>query len=145
MPESTQALRERSSELYQQVEPVRALADSVSTAPASELRAGLDRLDTFVSTALLTHVSALREALGDPEDSSLAMDLAHLGTLAGEVSWLRKRLSSHDMTSGSANAVRRVLYGLYALLRVHFAKEQEIYLPLLEGRTERDPAQQEAG
>ena len=33
-----------------------------------------------------------------------------------------------------ANALRRVLYGLYALVKVHFAKEEEVYLPLLDAR-----------
>jgi hypothetical protein len=30
--------------------------------------------------------------------------------------------------------LRRVLYGLYALVAVHFAKEEEVYLPLLDAR-----------
>ena len=29
--------------------------------------------------------------------------------------------------------MRRVLYGVYALVKVHFAKEEEIYLPILDG------------
>jgi hypothetical protein len=145
MQESTQTLGELSSELCQQVESLRALADSVGTAPVSDIRDGLDRLDTFVSIRLLPHISALREALGGPEDPSLAMDLSHLGSLAGEVGWLRRQLSSRDMTVGSANAVRRVLYGLYALLKVHFAKEGELYLPLINAQTEDSARQQEAG
>lgn len=31
-------------------------------------------------------------------------------------------------------ALRRVLYGLYALVKVHFAKEEEVYLPILDAR-----------
>jgi iron-sulfur cluster repair protein YtfE (RIC family) len=31
-------------------------------------------------------------------------------------------------------ALRRVLYGLYTLVKVHFAKEEEIYLPLLDSK-----------
>ncbi len=30
--------------------------------------------------------------------------------------------------------MRRILFGLYALVKVHFAKEEEIYLPLLDAR-----------
>jgi iron-sulfur cluster repair protein YtfE (RIC family) len=30
--------------------------------------------------------------------------------------------------------LRRILYGLYALVKLHFAKEEEIYLPLLDRR-----------
>ena len=32
------------------------------------------------------------------------------------------------------NALRRVLYGLYALIKVHFDEEEMIYLPLLDVR-----------
>ena len=31
-------------------------------------------------------------------------------------------------------ALRRVLYGLYAIIKLHLAKEEEIYAPLLEAR-----------
>lgn len=31
-----------------------------------------------------------------------------------------------------ANDLKRVLYGLYTLVKVHFAKEEEVYLPLLD-------------
>jgi hypothetical protein len=32
----------------------------------------------------------------------------------------------------SANDLRRVLYGLYAILKLHLAKDEELYTPLLE-------------
>lgn len=38
------------------------------------------------------------------------------------------------------NDLRRILYGLYAVVRVHFAKEEEIYLPLLERHLTLDQA-----
>ena len=33
-----------------------------------------------------------------------------------------------------------MLYGLYTLVKVHFAKEEEIYLPLLDARLTPDEA-----
>ena len=39
-----------------------------------------------------------------------------------------------------AKSLRRVLYGLYALVKVHFAKEEEVYLPLLDARLLPDEA-----
>jgi iron-sulfur cluster repair protein YtfE (RIC family) len=33
-----------------------------------------------------------------------------------------------------ANGLRRVLYGLHHLVKVHFAKEEEVYLPILDER-----------
>jgi len=145
MPEPAQDIRERSSELRQGVESVRALADSVGTAASSDIREGLDRLDTFLSTRLLTHISSLREALGDSEGSPLALELAHLATFADEVSWLRKKVGGRDLAIGTANAAKRVLYGLYALIKLHFAMEDEVYLPRLGDMAEPTIPVQEAG
>ena len=37
--------------------------------------------------------------------------------------------------------LRRVLYGLYAVVKLHFAKEEEVYLPLLDRELTADEAQ----
>ena len=34
-----------------------------------------------------------------------------------------------------------MLYGLYALVKVHFAKEEEVYLPMLDARLAPQEAQ----
>jgi iron-sulfur cluster repair protein YtfE (RIC family) len=39
-----------------------------------------------------------------------------------------------ELTPQNFKALQRVLYGLYALVKVHFAKEEEVYLPILEER-----------
>ncbi len=46
------------------------------------------------------------------------------------------------MTSVQAQSLRRVLYGVYALLKVHFAKEEEVYLPILDRWLTPESAQQ---
>jgi iron-sulfur cluster repair protein YtfE (RIC family) len=38
------------------------------------------------------------------------------------------------VSESNEQALRRVLYGLYAIIKLHLAKEEEIYLPLLEAR-----------
>jgi hypothetical protein len=35
-----------------------------------------------------------------------------------------------------------VLYGLYALVKVHFAKEEEVYLPILDARLSLEEARE---
>ena len=35
-----------------------------------------------------------------------------------------------------------MLYGLYALVKVHFAKEEEVYLPILDQRLTPEAAQE---
>ena len=38
------------------------------------------------------------------------------------------------MSESDEQALRRVLYGLYAIIKLHLAKEEEIYFPILEAR-----------
>jgi hypothetical protein len=55
--------------------------------------------------------------------------------LTHELGGLRDRLAASSAVPNElARELRRVLYGLYALVKVHFAKEEEIYLPLLDAR-----------
>ena len=42
------------------------------------------------------------------------------------------------MSQSDEQALRRVLYGLYAIIKLHLAKEEEIYLPILEARIPAD-------
>ncbi len=46
------------------------------------------------------------------------------------------------MGEAEVRVLRRVLYGLYALVAIHFAKEEDIYLPLLDTRLTAQEAQQ---
>ncbi len=66
--------------------------------------------------------------------ATMSRDHAEVGRLTEELAALRFRLTVGSVGEVQAKALRRVLYGLYALVKVHFAKEEEIYLPLLDGR-----------
>lgn len=54
--------------------------------------------------------------------------------LTEELEELRLRLFYTPLSESDEKALRRVLYGLYAIIKVHLAKEEEIYLPILEAR-----------
>jgi len=54
--------------------------------------------------------------------------------LTEELETLRLHLFYAPLSESSEKALRRVLYGLYAITKLHLAKEEEIYLPLLEAR-----------
>jgi hypothetical protein len=54
--------------------------------------------------------------------------------LTDELALLRAGWSSASVTDLQTQSLRRVLDGLYALVKVHFAKEEEVYLPLLDAR-----------
>jgi hypothetical protein len=65
-----------------------------------------------------------------------------VGRLTNELVSLRANVSGATLDPRQADALRRILYGLYALVKVHFAKEEEIYLPLLDAQLSAKAANQ---
>jgi hypothetical protein len=59
----------------------------------------------------------------------MSRDHVEVGRLTEELARLRA-----STRPAAGEDLRRVLYGLHALVSAHFAKEEEIYLPLLEDR-----------
>jgi iron-sulfur cluster repair protein YtfE (RIC family) len=65
----------------------------------------------------------------------MARDHAEVAALTAELAALQARLmAASALDDDLANGLRRVLYGLHHLVKVHFAKEEEIYLPILDAR-----------
>jgi iron-sulfur cluster repair protein YtfE (RIC family) len=96
---------------------------------------------------LIPHAQAEEAALypvvarlmGAPNGTAtMTRDHVEVGRLTDELGALR---AAWDDSAANRIEARRLLYGLYALLRVHFAKEEEIYLPLLDERLSAEEAQ----
>jgi iron-sulfur cluster repair protein YtfE (RIC family) len=139
----TQPLRDEHQELIPHIERLRIVADMLDTAPTASVRQGIDEAYTFLTDHLIPHAQAEDQALypvvarvmGAPEATATTRrDHVAVGQLTGELGDLRQSLPELGMTQTQATALRRVLYGLYALMQVHFVKEEEIYLPILDAR-----------
>ena len=65
-----------------------------------------------------------------------------LRDLTSELAELRAKLDAIDIGVITANDLKRVLFGLYTLVKVHFAKEEEVYLPLLDQNLTEDEARE---
>ncbi|HUH98099.1 MAG TPA: hypothetical protein VLZ89_12110, partial [Anaerolineales bacterium] len=61
-------------------------------------------------------------------------DHVEVGRYIEELAAIRNGLIGEALTSAQSKSLQRVLYGLYGLLKVHFAKEEEVYLPILDQR-----------
>jgi hypothetical protein len=59
----------------------------------------------------------------------MSHDHVEVGRYIEELAGLRREISPRQF-----KPLLRVLYGVYALVKVHFAKEEEVYLPILEER-----------
>lgn len=115
------------------------------------LKPGLDEAYDFLAHHLIPHAYAEERALypvvqkvmGASEATrTMVRDHVEIGRLTDELAVLRAELLSVPVTGVQVQALRRVLYGLYALVKVHFAKEEEVYLPLLDARLSSAEAQQ---
>jgi iron-sulfur cluster repair protein YtfE (RIC family) len=139
----TQPLREEHQELLPRIEQLRAVADRVGDAQVEALQHDIDDVYAFLTTHLIPHAQAEDAALypvvgkvmgAAQATATMSRDHVEVSRLTGELAALRPALGTNSLGSQQAKDLRRVLYGLYALVKVHFAKEEEIYLPLLESR-----------
>lgn len=137
----TQPLREEHQELLPHIERLRRAADLVGEVTIEETRRAADEAYGFLVDHLIPHAQAedavlypvVGRAMGAPEaTATMRRDHVEVGRLTEELGRLRARLAAGVTDDAVRRDLRRVLYGLYALVGVHFAKEEEVYLPLLD-------------
>jgi len=139
----TQPLRDEHKELLPHIEQLRTVADAIGTVPIESVRRGLDEISTFLTGQLTPHAQAEERALyptigrlmGAAEaTATMIQEHTAIHRYTQELGVLRLHLSDASLSATEEQALRRVLYGLYALVKEHFAKEEEIYLPFLDTR-----------
>jgi iron-sulfur cluster repair protein YtfE (RIC family) len=143
MTSLTQPLRDEHKELYPSVDRIRKVAELIDVAPIAEVQRGVDEVYDFLAHHLKPHAQAeeavlypaVQRALGSEEATqTMARDHVEVGSYIDELADLRKGLTAASLTKTQIKALQRVLYGVYGLLKVHFAKEEEVYLPILDKR-----------
>ncbi len=141
MASITQPLRDEHKELYPQVEILRLAGDAINESLTTSAHNKIEEAYYFLTHQLIPHAQAEDKALypvvqkvmgAAQATATMSRDHVEVGRLTEELGTLRVHRSQLSITTLQAQALRRVLYGLYALVKVHFAKEEEIYLPLLD-------------
>jgi heavy metal translocating P-type ATPase len=120
---------------------LRAVADELATAPPRQAAAALAEVEQLVRERLLRHETeddtqvypTIERALGG-DDPIAAMHRTHreVQQLGGLLTRMTADLSPEGPGPAEANDFRRVLYGLDAILRLHFAQENELYHSLAD-------------
>ncbi len=145
----TQPLRDEHLELLPHIERLRTVADTIGIAPGESVRQGIEDVYTFLTQQLTPHAQAeervlyptVGRLLGAPAaTATMSRDHREIERWTQELGALRSQLAG-ARDEAEVPALRRVLYGLYALVAVHFAKEEDIYLPLLDTRLTAQEAQ----
>ncbi|MCL2535756.1 MAG: heavy metal translocating P-type ATPase [Nocardiaceae bacterium] len=144
LPEDTEAMLHRFSaehdELRDQLSILRDTADLLASGDLTAAHSALRRVDAFLFDTLLPHEEAedrelypaLATPLGNPEAT------ATMSRMHAEIDRLARRLRTHlgraDAAGGIApdqvDDLLACLYGLHALLRLHFVQEEENYFTL---------------
>jgi iron-sulfur cluster repair protein YtfE (RIC family) len=139
----TQPLRDEHRELLPELE---ILLEAARAADSPALPALLAGTIEFLRGHLIPHAQAEEAALypvvarlmGAPAaTATMSRDHVEVVRLTGQLTELQARWTG---SAAAAFEARRLLLGLYALLQVHFAKEEEIYLPLLDEKLPADEA-----
>lgn len=132
----TQPLRDEHKELIPHIERILDVAESIPDAPIETIRDGVKDVYEFLAYHLIPHAQAedaalyptVQRALGSPDATrTMSRDHVEVGRYIDELALLKDAVSPQNF-----KALQRVLYGVYALVKVHFAKEEEVYLPILE-------------
>ena len=120
---------------------LRTVADQLATAPPAEAVRALAGVETMVREQLLPHERQDETDVYPRIESSLGGDdpIAAMHRTHREVQHLGRRLARMvaDLPPGGPDQAaisdfQRVLYGLDAILRLHFAQEDELYQGLAE-------------
>jgi iron-sulfur cluster repair protein YtfE (RIC family) len=138
-----QRVRDEHRELGARSELLRTVADSLGAASMESLRDGVGQAYSFLIHQLIPHAQAEEQVLYPTVgrllralEATETMSRDHLEVirLTEELEALRLHVFYAPVSESDQQALRRVLYGLYAIIKLHLAKEEELYLPIVEAR-----------
>lgn len=147
----TQPLHEEHKELFPSVERIRQVAELIGQASVTESQQGVEEVYDFLAYHLKPHAEAeetalypvVQKVLGSPDATkTMSRDHVEVGRYIEELASLKEKMNETAITLEQTQSLRRVLYGVYALLKVHFAKEEEVYLPILDQHLTPESAQE---
>jgi hypothetical protein len=142
-----QAAHEHHERLLEHINGIPVLADGMLAHDAEASLAGIADLREFLAGTLLPHMEAAERALYPQLErmfqnrhsmAPMRREHARIRDLVGEFGTLVDK-DAGSVTLGRTLALRRVLFQLYALLKVHLA-EEDAYLRIVERGVTEDVA-----
>jgi hypothetical protein len=126
-------LHEQHEEFIRRADDIRRVADVVGLIPGFELRERVCDLYDGVTRQVVPHAMAedrfpFAQVTGRLDgqrsgETPLAREHLAIARLLDELEGLRWDLVNPDLTTYQEQSLRRVLYGLYALVRVHVVED----------------------
>jgi hypothetical protein len=140
---------EHHERLIQHVDTMPVVGDLILTAPEAELKPRLDELGAFLTGTLVPHMDVAEPTLY-PELERLLQNRHSMTPMRREHAEMRRLVKEYVRLNGAtrdakhslgkAVALRRVVFQLYALLKVHIA-EEEMYIRIIDHDAATDAAE----
>ena len=128
----TQPFRDEHAELLVHIEHIRQAARELPRVSSEERKALLARILGFLRQTLLPHAEAEEQVLY-PEWARLVGSPNAAAPMIHDHQAILARTEALTQTDpDDIDRLQELLYGLYALISVHFRKEEEIQLPALD-------------
>ena len=138
-----EALRHEHDDLLPHIEQLTAAGDAVGRIAPRAAFEFVDEAWRFLNEHLLPHARAEEtglyadvEKITGPSPAIVMMRRDHhvIESMIKKLGVLRRALADEDaMDAKLEQELHRVIYGLYALVVLHFQKEEEVLLPILGG------------
>lgn len=136
-------LREKHRHIRSNLEKVLAAAEELGEDPPAWTMAGVFEAHRFLVDEVISHSEAEEEvvypAVARILDAPLVtvtmtLENMEIKRLVRELEAIVEEWEDGSMAPWTERELRRILYGLYTVLKLHIAKEERVFLPLLEAR-----------
>ncbi|HMI81955.1 MAG TPA: hemerythrin domain-containing protein [Solirubrobacterales bacterium] len=128
------AFREEHAELLGHIDGFRTLAARLPRMSPAEREAELRPIVAFLRQSLVPHAEAEEHVLYPAVASALGSPEATATMISDHRAIVSRIEALAAAPPDDLDQLQELLYGLHALLLVHFRKEEDDYLPLLEKR-----------
>lgn len=146
-PRATEPLREEHRELLPHINELGELADDIGLVDDAAIWSRIDDAYDFLANHLVPHARAEEavlypavEAAMDAPGATDTMSRDHVDVLSRIAELAREIADRGPVEPPTAARLRSQLYGLEAVISLHFDKEEEIYLPILDAALGPDEA-----
>ena len=138
----TEPLRATHTGLLPHIEELRSAAELVGDADWATLRAAVDRNVAFLEAHLLPHIATedlviyptVDRVVGSPATATMRREHGEITALVTELRGVAALLAKAPLDDRQSRGLRRILYGLYTLVKVHVGNEENVLLSLLDER-----------
>ena len=138
MTRPTEAFHQEHRELLDHVEHIRTTARELPDLDDEERSLRRDQVLDFLRGELVPHAEA-EERFLYPKVAELLGDPRATATMLHDHAAIRERAEALARVEvGDTTGLQELLFGLHALIAVHFEKEEQVYLPILDAEPEDD-------